>query len=665
MKTVTKRIIVAILASIALILLVSTVNAQEKKFRDQAWRVGINLGLNDNSASLGYQFLYPQFPNNPTANFDKPGTDTEDNINGRGYGGYGGAFIEYLSEHWWGVQLRVSYDMRDAVVTDGYATPYTEFDTRMAYMSFEPLFRIDQHMIPNLSLVVGPLIAANIHGTYAFKADAAGPVTHEDKVPDRPVASLGVTAGVAYDIEIGRSVNSSVYLSPFFDYSWIAAQRKAVIAGSQNSTSDIWSTQTFRFGLRLSWESRNSPPEPMTEIPVPVKPRVVEAPRVVNHATMTMPPNNEITSRDVSGYFPILPYVFFEEGNQEIPDRYILMEKSGASNFNEAELGKFDKGELTEKETNVDQLMMTYHNVINVYADRMKKNPKEKLILRGSDPLGKDGKAFAYKVKNYMVETFQIEPGRITVEEEAPRKPSGSDLTDPAFAGLIDDENRRVGFVFANEDMYKPVPYATRDESSINNDMVFSVDNMSQLKNWDVSITGSSRTMNFGPFKTNSARINPAPLMRGIYEDRFKAKITMNLKDGKTITETHDFKLIKSRDVKMATRYLMIFEYNKSDAVASYEKKIRNEIVPGMNSGNAVIVHGHTDIIGNEAANQILSQERSDEAKRIVDDELAKTNKRVDVQAIGIGQTNVQYTFDNQQPEGRMYNRNVFVETIR
>jgi outer membrane protein OmpA-like peptidoglycan-associated protein/opacity protein-like surface antigen len=659
----TQKFITSMLAIVALMLMSSAVNAQETHFRDQAWRFGLNLGLNDNSASLGLQNLHDPMPN-----FNKLSTDTEDNINGRGYGGYGGAFVEYLSESWWGVQLRVSYDMRDAVVTDGYAQPNTEFDTKMAYMSFEPLFRIDQHMIPNLSFVVGPLIAANIHGTYVFKADAAGPVTDENvKVPDRPVASLGVTGGVAYDIEIGRSVNSSVYLSPFFDYSWIAAQRKSVVTEVQNSTSDIWSTQTFRFGIRLSWESRNSPPEPMTEIPAPVKPRVVEAPppRAVNHATMIMPPNNEITSRDVTGYFPILPYVFFEEGNQEIPDRYILLEKSGASNFNEAELGKFDKGELTEKETNVDQLMMTYHNVINVYADRMKKNPKEKLLLRGSDPLGKDGKAFAYKVKNYMVETFQIEPGRITVEEEAPRKPSGSDLTDPAFAGLIDDENRRVAFVFANEDMYKPVSYATRDETSINNDMVFSVDNMSQLKNWDVSITGSSRTMNFGPFKTNSARINPAPLMRGIYEDRFKAKITMTLKDGKTNTETHDFKLIKSKDVKMATRYLMIFDYNKSDAVASYEKKIRKEITPGMNNGNTVIVHGHTDIIGNEADNQKLSQERSDEAKRIVDDELGKESKQVDVQAIGVGQSNVQYTFDNRKPEGRMYNRNVFVETIR
>jgi outer membrane protein OmpA-like peptidoglycan-associated protein len=84
-----------------------------------------------------------------------------------------------------------------------------------------------------------------------------------------------------------------------------------------------------------------------------------------------------------------------------------------------------------------------------------------------------------------------------------------------------------------------------------------------------------------------------------------------------------------------------------------------------MNVGNTVIIHGHTDIIGNEAANQTLSQQRADQAKRIVDDQLGIENKKVNVSAIGIGQTNMQYSFDNDYPEGRMYNRNVFVEIIQ
>ncbi|MBE0645885.1 MAG: OmpA family protein [Bacteroidetes bacterium] len=659
MKTLTQNFIAGALAIVVLILMSSAVNAQDTPFRDQAWRFGLNLGLNDNSASLGFQDLHVPFHN-----FDKPNTDTEDNINGRGYGAYGGAFIEFLSSSWWGIQLRVSYDMRDAVVTDGYATPNTEFDTRMAYMSFEPLFRVDQHLIPNLSFVAGPLIAANIHGTYSFRADAAGPVTDENvKVPDRPVASLGVTGGVAYDIEIGSSANSSMYLSPFFDYSWIAAQRKSVITRAQNSSNDIWSTQTFRFGIRLSWGPGSAQP-PMTEIPVPVKQKVV-AEVQVDHVGMVMPTNNEIATKDVTGYFPILPYVFFDEGNQDIPGRYILVDKSSAVAFNEDDLGKFEKGELTTKETNVDQLLTTYRNVINIFAMRLKKHPSEKLILRGSDPEGRNGRAFAVKVKNYMVDAFQIEPSRISAEEEAPLKPSGSSLSDPAFASLIDDENRRVEFIFTNQDMYKPVPYTTRDESAIKNDIVFSVDNMPQLRSWEVNISSNMKSVKYGPFRSSSARINVVPLMRNSDNAKFKATIVMTRLDGKTMTEVHDFKLTKNTDVKIASRYLMIFDYNKSQAVASYEKKIRKEITPGMNTGNTVIVHGHTDIIGDEAENQKLSQNRSDEAKRIVDDELRNENKKVDVQSIGVGQTNMQYTFNNTNPEGRMYNRNVFVEIIR
>jgi hypothetical protein len=43
---------------------------------------------------------------------------------------------------------------------------------------------------------------------------------------------------------------------------------------------------------------------------------------------------------------------------------------------------------------------------------------------------------------------------------------------------------------------------------------------------------------------------------------------------------------------------------------------------------------------------------------------LKKENKNVNVKAIGLGQNKTQYTFDNRYPEGRLYNRNVFVEVI-
>ena len=197
---------------------------------------------------------------------------------------------------------------------------------------------------------------------------------------------------------------------------------------------------------------------------------------------------------------------------------------------------------------------------------------------------------------------------------------------------MINDENRRVVFVFSNPDMLKPVPYTIRDESSIDNDMIFSIGNNVVFKSWELFVTGEDRSLNFGPYKFNWERINPAPLMRGLDEGKFNAKVVITMQDGQQVIEYVDFKLYKERELKNASRYLMIFDYNKSDPVMVYETKIRNEITPGMNTGNTVIIHGHTDIIGNEAGNQKLSQERADQAKLIVDNELVKENKKVNVQ---------------------------------
>jgi hypothetical protein len=635
-------------------------NAQHTPFRIQAWRYGVNAGVNYNMASLGYQNLHQPYPN-----FDKPNSATDENVNGNGYGWYGGMFLEYLSASWWGVQLRASYDTRDAVVEDIYATPHTEFDTRMSYLSFEPALRIDQHLIPDLSMSAGPLIAVNIHGTYDFKADVAGPITEaNNKVSDRNVVSLGITGGVAYDIELLRRNDRSVFVSPFFDYTWIASQRKSVIASSQNSTNDIWSTQTFRFGIRLSWESRNGVPEPQSELPY-VEPEKEVVVTTADNVSIILPNENMIVAKDVTGYFPILPYVFFDKGNKDIPPRYIQFSMEDAQKFNEDDLGNFRKNEWSEKETNVDQLMIAYYNVMNIYADRLAKNPDEKLTLRGSDPEENDGISYANKVKSYLVCTFAIDPDRIIIEEDPPLRPSGSILTNPTYIDMINDENRRVTFVYGNPAMYKPVTYAARDEGSIDNDIVMSVGDDVSYISWSLSVTGENKTMNFGPFTSKNVRINPAPLMRGIERGKFIAKTVMVMSDGRRVAEYDDFMLYKVKDSKNAIRYLMLFDYNQSLAIKSYEKIIREEITPGMDLGNSVIVHGHTDIIGNEPDNQKLSQRRSDLAKRIIDNQLERENRKIPVQSLGVGQMNVRYTFNNQLPEGRMYNRNVFVEVIK
>ncbi len=636
--------------------------AQEPDFRPQSWRFGISGAFQHNTAALGWQQLHGSDPNFHSAD------NSIDYVDGTGSGSYAGIFAEYLSTSWWGLQLRAAIEQRNALIIDDTRLPIPSFDTKVSYLVIEPMFRVDQNLIPRLSLVAGPVLAFNMNSTYQYNANPNGVGTEipnltesSRDIPNFNKTTYGFQGGLGYDITIAQlSTQESLVLTPFFEGSWIVAQKQTINEPTQNSVYDIWSTITYRAGIRLAFDNA-SVADPVTNVQ-PTEPN--RTPLVTKNVVVVLPPQKLIVTKNVQGYYPIHPYVFFDKGSTTIPTRYNALSLADATNFKETDLGDFMKGDLTTKETNVNQLMSTYLNVMNVYADRMRRNPSEQLTLRGCDPEQKEGLAYALKVRDYLVNTFGIDRNRITIVVEDPMKPSGTYFTDPAYASLIDDENRRVVFVLSNPEMLKSLSYTIRDESSIDNDMIFSVSNAKPFKSWDITITGENRSMYFGPYVYSTERVNPAELMRFLDNGSYNAKVQITELDGQITEENIAFNLQKDRQVRNASRYLMLFDYDKADAIERYENRIRSEITPDMKEGNTVIVHGHTDVIGNPAANQALSQQRAEQAKSIIDAELKVENKAIPVTAIGVGQEKMQYTFDNRLPEGRMYNRNVFIEVI-
>lgn len=657
MKSYVTRLFMSITLTIAaMIISFSCVYAQKTTFRDQAWRYGITGALQYNSASLGWQTLHGN-----QDNFHSPENNI-DRVDGNGFGAYGGIFGAYLSESWWGLELRVCYDERNALVVDDTRLPQPSFDTRMNYLSFALSFRIDQHLVPNLYLHLGPFINANLSGNYYYKADKNQDDADEElfEVSKRNIATYGIQGGLGYDFRLAEiNSNSAMYLTPFFDMSWLVNQRKSEGQPSQNSITDIWSTLSYRVGLKFSLDYiKNIKKEIyLSDIPPSIK--------RTDNVIVEMPTDNIILTKNVKGYFPIIPYVFFNKQSQAIPSRYKLLSKQDASNFKESDLENFMAGELSTKETNIDQLMRAYYNLINIFGDRMRNNPKEDLVLIGSDPEDFDALLSANAIKMYLVDNFGINANRIKIEVEPPNKPSGSFYTEESSKSLIDDENRRVRFAFNNPDMLKPVEYTIRDESSIDNDMFFSIKYGVDFKSWDMTISGEGKTMYFGPYQSSYARINPAELMRFLESGKYNANIVITHQNGIKTDENVVFKLTKNREIKNASRYLMLFDYNSKDAIRSFEKIIRKEIVPGIISESKVYVHGHTDNIGTAEGNLKLSQERANEVKSIIDDQLTKENRKANITTIGVGQNKVQYSFDNIYPEGRMYNRNIFVETFK
>jgi outer membrane protein OmpA-like peptidoglycan-associated protein len=112
-------------------------------------------------------------------------------------------------------------------------------------------------------------------------------------------------------------------------------------------------------------------------------------------------------------------------------------------------------------------------------------------------------------------------------------------------------------------------------------------------------------------------------------------------------------------------RFSVIFEFNESKAISIYEKYLTDIVTPKIPIGATVIIHGHTDIIGEEAYNLKLSIARANEVKSILEHALSKSGRRdVKMEVYGFGEDLNLAPFENKYPEQRFYNRTVIIDII-
>ena len=78
-----------------------------------------------------------------------------------------------------------------------------------------------------------------------------------------------------------------------------------------------------------------------------------------------------------------------------------------------------------------------------------------------------------------------------------------------------------------------------------------------------------------------------------------------------------------------------------------------------------MIIHGHTDIIGEETYNQTLSVARANDVKGIMEAGLTKAGRTdVKFEVSGNGEDEKLSPFDNSYAEERFYNRTVIIDIL-
>jgi outer membrane protein OmpA-like peptidoglycan-associated protein len=137
-------------------------------------------------------------------------------------------------------------------------------------------------------------------------------------------------------------------------------------------------------------------------------------------------------------------------------------------------------------------------------------------------------------------------------------------------------------------------------------------------------------------------------------------------KRGKSLNKDASVSLVRRVATKEESlRFSILFDFDKSETVASYEKFLTEVVTPLIPSDGTVIIHGYTDVVGEEEHNDILSRERVQDARGIIERALLTSGKTgITFETFGFGE-NLQYApFDNNRPEERFYNRTVIIDIV-
>lgn len=642
----------AVLAVAALAFTSTAVNAQTRTSQPQWWFGGY-VGGNINMFG---GMLDDLSHNHPRL------VPPDEHTSGSGFGPTLGGIVEYLPGGLFGGSVMLGYDNRAtsfASSLDSRPENDTAWDhtisTTLSYLSVEPNLRVNI-LDGRLHAFGGPSVGINLSKGFSYSATVPGDTTVDGDLDDVRSLHLGAQLGLGYDIPVTfLGTRSPVVATPFAQVRF----GQSHLSPPETSTMDFGLT-TVRLGLAVKFGSSS-------------------ARRGGDLVTsggdfdyMMRVPRSVASSRKVNETFPFRNYIFFDQGSSEIPSRYRRIDRSMASAFREDQLTNQNSvtGGTPAAERRERRQMQVYYEALNIIGDRMRNHPSVDIQLVGAaNGDAKMGREMAESIKRYLVNTFGIDAARIATNGEAmPPNRSGSGGARGEDASLVADENWRV-VVTGPTEILKPVKLMSVQEEPLGNDIVFTLPSDTAFASWSVVLVGDEGgTQTFGPFTGAVGRVPAKPLLGDSREAAYVAHIRATTPEGRTMRSgERELSLERSMSTEESTadRYSILFEFDDSKTVATYDKFLAETVAPEIPHAAIVVVHGHTDVVGDEAYNAKLSQRRAEETQKILARELSKAGKHVTFDAYGFGEEERRAPFANERPEHRYYNRTVIIEVVQ
>ncbi len=560
-------------------------------------------------------------------------------MKGSGTGIFIAPMIEYRPDPVWGGMLALGFDGRGGSFDDVSVNGVTAtLNTSVNYLSLEPSLRVSPFPF-GLYFFAGPRIGFNVAKSFTY--------THGDTSVSGDWSGtrgtvLGGQLGAGWNIPLTSPGNEwQVDLSPF-----LAAQ-----FGQGPRSEEKWSLASVRAGVALVFGNSSE-----------AKSRIASEVQFTIRAPKIIP-----VERKVKETFPLRNYVFFDMGSSAIPARYIRLTKEQAAAFKEEQLLQPEPKDLTGRSR---RQMTVYHHVLNIIGDRMRRMPAATITLLGASEQGPaDGQALAAAIKSYLVDVFGIDPGRIRTEGHS--KPSIPSFQPGGTRDLelVRPEDRRVDITSSDLAILDPVQIISLQEDPLDSDVLFNVGGAPDLlASWSVLVTDENgAAKRYGPFVSEEERISGREILGDRIQGRYTVELDAQTKDGEEIRKDQSMRLVRSQEPEEAPgfRFSILFEFDQSKTVATYEHFLTSTVAPLITDGSSVIIHGHTDIVGEESHNLKLSQDRARETMDVLQRALAREGrKNVRFDTYGFGADVRRAPFDNKLPEERFYNRTVIIDIV-
>ncbi|HWS00809.1 MAG TPA: OmpA family protein, partial [Prolixibacteraceae bacterium] len=361
-----------------------------------------------------------------------------------------------------------------------------------------------------------------------------------------------------------------------------------------------------------------------------------------------------------------------------IPDRYVLLRKDQVKDFKEDQLEVFTPKKLSGR---AQRQMTVYYNVLNILGDRMGRYPETVVRLTGASLEGpKVGLQMAESVKIYLVDVFGIDGLRIATEGRTkPRIPSEQHYGSNEMALLREGDNRvsvwsespalMMEFQSGPDAPMKPIEISSVQEAPLDSYVTFNVAGAEDaFVSWSLVVVDEKGQMQyFGPYTKEKASIPGKSILGTRSEGDYKITMIGQGKSGKVVKKEASAHMVLWTPPKNEEmmRFSVIYEFNNSNAIDIYDKYLTEVVIPKIPKDAKVLIHGHTDIIGDKEYNQDLSVARANDVRTILEKGLASAG-RTDVrfEVLGFGENLNEAPFDNKYPEERFYNRTVIIDII-